>query len=132
MCPLSETTCPFCGLAPERIVFSDDGVMALFDAYPVTPGHTLVVPTQHVSRLFDLPPDEQLKIWLFTGRVRRFLAERLTVDSFNIGINDGEAAGQTVGHAHIHIIPRRLGDLPDPRGGIRWIIPKKADYWTRR
>ncbi len=129
---VSESSCPFCELSPARILLSDDGVIALFDAYPVTPGHTLVVPTEHVSSLFELPAEDQTKIWRFTGRVRQLLAERLKVDSFNVGINDGEAAGQTVGHAHIHVIPRRLGDLPDPRGGIRWIIPEKADYWTRR
>ena len=105
--------------------------MAFFDAYPVTQGHTLVVPRRHVSGLFELPPDEQSKIWVFAGRVRSFLAEKLIVDSFNVGINDGEPAGQTIAHAHIHIIPRRQGDMPDPRGGIRWIIPQKANYWTR-
>jgi diadenosine tetraphosphate (Ap4A) HIT family hydrolase len=64
--------------------------------------------------------------------VRDFLAAKLNVENFNVGVNDGKLAGQTVPHAHIHIIPRREGDVPDPRGGVRWVIPRKAAYWTQR
>ena len=71
-------------------------------------------------------------MWEFVARVREDLKIRLRVDAFNIGLNDGRAAGQTVMHAHIHVVPRRDGDVPDPRGGIRWVIPEKADYWSQR
>lgn len=129
---LSETNCPFCGVDPERIITSDLEVLAFHDGYPVTEGHTLVVPRRHVTTLFELPPDEQANIWLFVSRVRDFLAAKLNVENFNVGVNDGQLAGQTVPHAHIHIIPRREGDVPDPRGGVRWVIPRKAAYWTQR
>jgi diadenosine tetraphosphate (Ap4A) HIT family hydrolase len=129
---LTETKCPFCALNPERVVISDLEVLAVQDGYPVTEGHTLVIPRRHVSRLFELPPNEQANLWLFVGRVRDFLATKLNVENFNVGLNDGKLAGQTVPHAHIHIIPRREGDVPDPRGGVRWVIPRKAAYWTQR
>ena len=129
---LSETNCPFCGVDPEQVIISDLEALAVHDGYPVTEGHTLVVPRRHVTTLFELPPDEQANIWLFVSRVRDFLAAKLNVENFNVGVNDGKLAGQTVPHAHIHIIPRREGDVPDPRGGIRWVIPRKAAYWTQR
>lgn len=91
-------------------------------------GHTLVVPRRHVASVFGLSPTEQQELWGLLARVREALNERLRPDGFTIGINDGAAAGQTVGHAHIHVIPRRKGDVPDPRGGIRWVIPAKAAY----
>jgi diadenosine tetraphosphate (Ap4A) HIT family hydrolase len=129
---LSELKCPFCALDPERVVISDPEVLGVHDEYPVTDGHTLVIPRRHVTTLFQLPPDEQANIWVFVSRVRNFLVAKLNVESFNVGINDGILAGQTVPHAHIHIIPRREGDVPDPRGGVRWVIPRKAAYWTQR
>ena len=92
----------------------------------------MVVPKRHVASVFDLPVNEFAEIWQMVGKVRTALQSRFRPDAFNIGINDGIPAGQTVAHAHIHVIPRRKGDVPDPRGGIRWIIAEKADYWTRR
>jgi diadenosine tetraphosphate (Ap4A) HIT family hydrolase len=132
MSTVAETKCPFCALDPERVIISDLEALAVHDRYPVTEGHTLVIPRRHVTTLFQLPPDEQANIWLFVSRVRDFLAAKLNVDNFNVGVNDGQLAGQTVPHAHIHIIPRREGDVPDPRGGVRWVIPRKAAYWTQR
>src|SRR5262245_1502700 len=129
---LSETKCPFCVLDPAQVLLADLEVVAVRDGYPVTEGHTLVILRRHVTTLFKLPPDEQANSWIFVGRVRNVLATRLNVDNFNVGVNDGTLAGQTVPHAHIHIIPRREGDVPDPRGGIRWVIPRKANYWTHR
>jgi diadenosine tetraphosphate (Ap4A) HIT family hydrolase len=82
--------------------------------------------------LFDLPASELAPMWEFVARVRAELTTRLGVEAFNIGLNDGRAAGQTVMHAQIHVVPRRDGDVGDPRGGVRWVIPEKADYWTRR
>lgn len=99
------------------------------DGFPISEGHTLVVPKFHVSSLFDLSPEIQSALWKLASEVRRRLAKNLQPNGFNIGLNDGEMAGQTVMHAHIHVIPRWKGDVPDPRGGVRWIIPDKARYW---
>ena len=103
--------------------------LALRDAFPISEGHTLVVPRRHVASLFDLTPEEQTELWQLVAHVRAELVDKFHPDAFNIGINDGEAAGQTVPHAHIHVIPRYHGDLADPRGGVRWVIPEKAAYW---
>ncbi|HTP27887.1 MAG TPA: HIT family protein, partial [Anaeromyxobacteraceae bacterium] len=96
---------------------------------PLSPGHTLVVPRQHVADLFALPPEEQADIWRLVATVRERLVAERRPDGFNIGLNVGDAGGQTVGHAHVHVIPRFRGDVPDPRGGVRWIIPARAAYW---
>lgn len=122
-------TCPFCKLDAARIYLENDTAIALPDAFPVALGHTLVVPKLHVASLFELSDEEQAAIWRLVAAVRAKLVNDLNPDGFNIGINDGAAAGQTVMHAHIHIIPRRKGDSADPRGGIRWIKPEKAKYW---
>lgn len=103
--------------------------IALRDAFPVTEGHTLVIPRAHVGSVFDLGPEEQADLWALVARVRADLT-REGAAAFTIGVNDGRAAGQTMSHAHIHVIPRRPGDHPDPRGGIRWVIPERADYWS--
>ena len=79
--------------------------------------------------MFEAIEEELADIWSLIGEVRNFLVEKVHPDGFNIGINDGEAAGQTVMHCHLHVIPRRKGDVLDPRGGIRWVIPDKAKYW---
>jgi diadenosine tetraphosphate (Ap4A) HIT family hydrolase len=104
--------------------------LALWDTFPLANGHTLVVPKRHVASLFDLPPDEQAYLWSFVANVWQQLRDHFHPDGFNVGVNDGPAAGQTVLHAHVHIIPRYIGDQKDPRGGIRWVIPDKARYWS--
>ena len=124
--------CPFCDPEPDRVVASSDHAVALLDGYPVSEGHTLVVPTKHAASLFDLSPEEQAAVWTLVREVRDHLQSALSPDGFNIGLNDGEAAGQTVLHAHVHVIPRHRGDVPDPRGGVRWVIPDRAAYWTDR
>jgi diadenosine tetraphosphate (Ap4A) HIT family hydrolase len=124
--------CPFCELATDRILRESDVAAAILDSYPVTEGHVLVVPKRHVESLFELPPNEQSAVWSFVAQVREVLTSKFRPDGFNIGLNDGEAAGQTVMHCHIHVIPRRNGDVIDPRGGVRWIIPEKAAYWRKR
>jgi diadenosine tetraphosphate (Ap4A) HIT family hydrolase len=123
--------CPFCDLDPGRVTHSSAHARALADAYPVTEGHTLVVPVRHVTSLFDLAADELADVWRLVGEVRVALAASHYADAFTIGVNDGEVAGQTVGHAHVHVIPRRRGDVPDPRGGVRWVIPDRAPYWEQ-
>ncbi len=121
--------CPFCNPDPVRMRLSNDHGIALRDGFPISPGHTLVIPKLHVLCLFDLPEDTQQSLWALVAVVRSKLSEEFHPDGFNIGLNDGEAAGQTIMHAHIHVIPRFQGDVPDPKGGIRWIIPTKARYW---
>jgi diadenosine tetraphosphate (Ap4A) HIT family hydrolase len=122
--------CPFCSLPPERIVWQSDLVVVIRDAYPVSQGHTLVIPKQHVETYFDAFAGEQTAIWDAVERVQADLDEALDPppDGYNVGFNSGEAAGQTVMHLHIHVIPRWKGDVEDPRGGIRGVIPGKQRY----
>lgn len=120
---------PFLPLAADRIVYENELTVAFADAYPVSLGHTLVIAKQVTPSLFDLSAESQAALWRAVAEVRRILQTRFAPDGFNIGVNDGAAAGQTIAHAHIHLIPRYAGDQPDPRGGIRWIFPDKAPYW---
>jgi diadenosine tetraphosphate (Ap4A) HIT family hydrolase len=126
------TACPFCDLRPDSIVAEDEHAVALRDRYPVADGHTLVIPRRHVESAFNLSADELSSLWALVARVRGALAAELAADAFTLGLNDGIAAGQTVMHAHVHVIPRRVGDVEDPRGGIRWVIPARAAYWNDR
>lgn len=103
---------------------------SFFDATPLTLGHSLVVPRRHVSDFLTLSQFELAAILDMAVSLRVHLEERFHSDGFNLGVNIGDAAGQTVGHAHLHLIPRYFGDVPDPRGGIRWMIPDRARYWT--
>ena len=124
-----EAQCPFCNLPKERVWFDSHDSLAILDGFPLTPGHTLVIPKRHVVSVFELPQEELSHLSAVVTKVRKILKAKYQPDAFNIGINDGLAAGQTVTHAHIHVIPRKAGDVPEPRGGIRWIIPDKAKYW---
>ncbi len=121
--------CPFCALPRERIWRESAEAVAVFDGYPLTEGHTLVIPKRHVGSFFELTMEDQSAILRFVNEVRMELLHRFQPDSFNLGLNDGPEAGQTIGHCHLHLIPRRRGDVPDPRGGVRWVVPAKARYW---
>ncbi len=122
------TTCPLCDPASSGIRLENDAAIAVPDAFSVAEGHTLIIPKRHVASLFDLSEEGQAAIWRLVAAVRSILVTDLRPDGFNIGVNDGQAAGQTVAHAHVHVIPRRSGDATDPRGGIRRIVPEKARY----
>jgi diadenosine tetraphosphate (Ap4A) HIT family hydrolase len=102
------------------------------DGFPVSPGHTLVISRRHVGSFFELSDAERADLMALLERAKSGLDGQFQPQGYNVGINDGAAAGQTVPHLHIHLIPRYRGDRPDPRGGVRWIFPDKADYWTRR
>ena len=122
-------TCPFCNLPPERILARNEYGGVLRDLYPVSPGHTLVIPWRHVGSFFDLTPEERTGLMELLEGAKTALNEEFKPDACNLGLNDGPAAGQTVPHCHLHLIPRYSGDVEDPRGGIRWVIPGKAKYW---
>jgi len=123
-------TCPFCTLPSERIVVSNLHGVVIRDGFPVSPGHTLIILRRHVGSFFDIDATERDALMALLEEARRRLDKEFSPDGYNIGINDGTAAGQTVPHLHIHLIPRYSGDRADPRGGVRWIIPEKADYWS--
>ena len=127
---MNEANCPFCQPPVERIVLSDKEALVIRDGFPVSPGHTLVIPRRHVGSFFELTDVERASMFELLAQARAELDVSLRPDGFNIGINDGVAAGQTVPHLHLHLIPRYLGDTPDPRGGVRWVLPDNAKYWT--
>jgi diadenosine tetraphosphate (Ap4A) HIT family hydrolase len=122
--------CLFCVLPQQRIVMVSGLAMAIRDAYPVSPGHTLIVPKRHVATFFDTTSEERLSMFELLDKAKRALDVELQPAAYNIGVNDGPAAGQTIPHVHVHLIPRYAGDDDDPRGGVRWIFPMKAKYWT--
>ena len=124
------TTCPFCTLPKERIKFTNDQGIVIRDGYPISPGHTLIIPKRHVGSFFELQKDEHDALMKLVDQAKQDLDSEFQPDGYNIGINDGAAAGQTVPHLHIHLIPRYQGDQDDPQGGVRWIIPEKAKYWS--
>jgi diadenosine tetraphosphate (Ap4A) HIT family hydrolase len=123
--------CPFCTLPTERILMENSRGIVVRDGFPVTPSHTLIISKRHVGSFFELSAAERTDLFSLLDQARESLNQQCKPDGYNIGINDGATAGQTIPHVHIHLIPRFEGDQADPRGGVRWIIPEKADYWTR-
>lgn len=121
--------CPFCPPQERETLDSHPLALAIADSFPISQGHSLIVPRRHIPSFFDLTLEERLAILELLDRVKRLLDRRYAPHGYNIGINDGPSAGQTVMHLHAHIIPRYGGDMDDPRGGVRWIFPHKAAYW---
>ena len=101
---------------------------AVFDSFPVSKGHALVIPKRHVVTIWELSTEEYMDVFDLVKKVKELIQDRFDPPGINIGVNCGEAAGQTVLHAHIHVIPRYTGDIPNPRGGVRNVIPGKGDY----
>lgn len=126
----SFKTCPFCHLEPSRVIAGNPLAVAIRDGYPISPGHSLVIPRRHVGSFFEISDEERCAMFELLGNQKQLLDEEFSPAGYNVGINDGAAAGQTVPHLHIHLIPRFPGDLPDPRGGVRWVMPSKARYWA--
>ena len=120
--------CPFCTLPRQRILDEDELTVTIRDGYPVSPGHTLAIPRRHVISLSEASAAEWTAIGAALARARAGLDRELHPDGYNVGINDGVAAGQTVMHLHVHLIPRYRGDVPNPRGGVRHCIPGHGDY----
>lgn len=125
----SQSSCPFCCLDSDHEILTETAtVYGILDKYPVTNGHALVIPKIHTAEYFDLSAKDQVACWLVVNRVKVLISERYKPDGFNIGINVGTCAGQTVPHVHIHVIPRYKGDVEDPTGGVRGVIPDKRKY----
>jgi diadenosine tetraphosphate (Ap4A) HIT family hydrolase len=129
---MNTQDCPFCNLPPVRIIQKNPSCSIVRDGYPVSPGHTLIISNRHVGSFFDLSAVEQQDLLELLSQARKELDETHKPDAYNIGVNDGLAAGQTIPHFHLHLIPRYKGDRPDPKGGVRWIFPDKANYWSDR
>ena len=125
--------CVFCSIAEERIVFYNELAYAIWDAYPVTRLHALVVPKRHVVDYFGLSDEEVLACNALLANVKAEVSKiDPTAAGFNIGVNNGSVAGQTIFHCHIHLIPRRSGDVISPRGGVRHVIPGMGDYQIKK
>lgn len=125
--------CPFCDrLRVGPLEAQNDLAAAFLDAYPVSKGHCLIVPRRHEPDFFALAQDEQTAIWMLARQIQSNIEETLSPDGYNLGVNIGAAAGQTIDHAHLHVVPRFRGDVADPRGGVRWVVPTKAPYWETR
>lgn len=124
-------SCPFCDLPRARILDERETALALRDAFPVSPGHTLIITKRHVASFFGVTDLERADLLSLLAAARDNLDCQFQPAGYNIGINDGAAAGQTVPHLHLHLIPRYEGDRDDPRGGVRWVLPAKAAYWNK-
>ena len=118
--------CPFCD--STNSIIKGKSLYARYDNYPVSEGHTLIIPYRHVGNYFESSDEEKIEIIEMINNVKLMLDDKYSPDGYNIGINSGKAAGQTVMHMHVHVIPRYAGDVDDPRGGIRGVIPSKKKY----
>ncbi len=118
-------------IEPDRVLAVEDLFAVVKDKFPVTPGHALIIPRRAVVRFAELSLAEKLRLLELVEWAQRHLAATLSPapEGFNLGVNDGPAAGQTMPQFHFHVIPRRTSDVADPRGGVRWVIPEKAKYW---
>ena len=126
---MSAKHCQFCELSQSRIIAANEWAVGIRDAYPVTEGHSLVIPRRHIADFFSLTAEEALACNTLLSELRTtILAADKSVSGFNIGVNAGADAGQTIFHCHVHLIPRRHGDVENPRGGIRHVIPGKGSY----
>jgi diadenosine tetraphosphate (Ap4A) HIT family hydrolase len=126
---MPEKPCPFCNLPSARILGGDELAIIASDGFPVSPGHTLIIPRRHIGSFFEATDAERASLLQLLDRAKAIIDAEFRPDACNIGINDGRAAGQTIAHLHIHLIPRYAGDSADPRGGVRWVLPDKAKYW---
>ncbi|KQW36577.1 HIT family protein [Rhizobacter sp. Root404] len=127
---MTERPCLFCTLPRKRVLGENAHAVWIRDGFPVSPGHSLVIPKRHIGSYFDTSEAERTAMHALLVEAKRAVDAELGPQGYNIGVNDSLAAGQTVPHLHIHLIPRYAGDVADPRGGVRWVIPGKADYWS--
>jgi len=127
---MPDVACPFCNLPQERVFYEGRYFKAIWDLFPVSTGHALLISARHVATWFDARPEEQQDICSTIAAVRAIIDKLHSPDGYNVGFNVGEAAGQTVFHLHIHVIPRHCGDMADPAGGVRHVIPHRGNYRT--
>lgn len=120
--------CIFCNNTKKRIL-ENELFYSRWDEFPVSKGHSIVIPKRHIESFFDLSDAEVCGLYNLIKRTKEVIDENYHPDAYNLGINDGEAAGRTIHHLHIHIIPRYKGDVENPRGGVRHTIPGKGDYY---
>lgn len=121
--------CSFCGLSAEAKLISETAtIIAIEDKYPVSKGHCLIIPKRHVPDYFELSLHEQRACWMMVNRCKSIVENQFNPDGFNVGININEVAGQSISHVHIHLIPRYKGDVEDPFGGVRGVVPGKRRY----
>lgn len=121
-------TSPFLSVPEDEWIASNTMGFAIRDRYPVTPGHSLVVPRRVIETWWEASAEERVGLWELVDAVKQQLDEEYRPDGYNVGFNQGRAGGETIGHLHIHVIPRRFGDVPDPTGGIRHVIPGRGNY----
>lgn len=124
----ADQDCPFCSLSDRKILFQNDYACAFYDAFPVSPGHLLIVPFRHVSSFFELTLPERQAIDNLIIKAKDFLDIKFHPDGYNLGVNVNKSAGQSVMHVHVHVIPRYQGDTPAPKGGVRGVIAEKQSY----
>ena len=125
---MTKSNCPFCDIPGSEIILSNELCYARLDKYPVSDGHMLVIPYRHFSNYFDVTPEEKNAIWSLVDELKHEIRQKRSPDGYNIGMNIGRAAGQTIPHLHVHLIPRYEGDMEDPMGGVRGVIPEKQKY----
>ena len=123
-----KESCLFCNLPSERIIKKTKYFNIIKDLYPISKGHTLITSINHYRYLRDLPEEAVKELWSLVIVTQKLLMKEYVCSDFNIGINDGPDAGRSVHHLHIHLIPRRSGDMENPRGGVRGVIPEKQKY----
>ena len=125
--------CLFCNINSKDLMFDNEFAFASFDSYPVSKYHSLIVPKRHILDYFELTNDELLACNDLIKKIKKKIQnEDKTVDGFNIGTNSGVVAGQSIMHCHIHLIPRRKGDVNNPQGGVRGVIPSKQHYIRKK
>lgn len=120
--------CPFCKIIKSDIIFETDLSLAFYDKFPVSKGHILIIPKRHVLDYFDLTADEKQDVIKCIDKIKILLDSKYSPNGYNVGFNAGKSAGQSVPHCHIHVIPRYKGDMENPKGGIRGVIPGKQGY----
>lgn len=122
--------CVFCDylVKKEKVIFDNKLAFTIYDGFPVNKGHMLIMPKRHVESFFELTSDEKLAIDELVTRTKAFLDENFKPDAYNLGINEGVYAGQSILHCHLHVIPRYIGDVSNPSGGVRGVIPAKQNY----
>lgn len=128
---MDSTECVFCAASHPNVLLEHSLAVVRRDGYPVSKGHCLIIPRRHVATFFDCTREERVAMMELLDKAKSMIDCEHAPSGYNIGINNGAAAGQTVMHVHIHLIPRYAGDAADPRGGVRWVIPDKAAYWRK-